>query len=147
MHQVCFDIHHLVLTTAKCQLIVPPPRKHNAGNIFRSQSFLKDCKFSMCMYLYACVFVCVCVHMCVCAFPVRKLNELLTLQKRSSSPLQQRRHQMVYYTAGSTHWTEAWIIITLVIPIIELGNSGGLTLWVNRGAQAQTVKTSFCRCP
>lgn len=39
MHQLCFDIHHLMLTTAKCQLIVPPPRKHNAGNIFRSQSF------------------------------------------------------------------------------------------------------------
>lgn len=38
MHQLCFDIHHLVLTTAKCQLIVPPPRKHNAVNIFRSQS-------------------------------------------------------------------------------------------------------------
>lgn len=39
MHQLCFDIHHLVLTTAKCQRIVPPPREHNAGNIFRSQSF------------------------------------------------------------------------------------------------------------
>lgn len=39
MHQLCFDIHHLVLTTAKCQLIVPPSRKHNAENIFRSQSF------------------------------------------------------------------------------------------------------------
>lgn len=32
---------------------------------------------------------------CVRAFPVKKLNELLTLQKRSFSPLQRKRHQIV----------------------------------------------------
>lgn len=37
--------------------------------------------------LYVCV--------CVCAFTVKKLNELLTLQKRYPSPLQQKRHQIV----------------------------------------------------
>lgn len=38
-------------------------------------------------------YVCMCV--CVCAFPVKKLNELLTLQKRSPNALQQKRHQIV----------------------------------------------------
>lgn len=81
MHQLCFDIHHLMLTTAKCQLIVPPPRKHNAGNIFRSQSFKRLANS-------------LCVRVCAC-LSVKKLNELLTLQKRSFSPLQRKRHQIV----------------------------------------------------
>lgn len=125
MHQLCFDIHHLVLTTAKCQPVVPPPRKYNAGNIFRSQSFKRTANFLR---------MCVCVW--ECSFPVNKLNELLTLQKRSPNPLQQKRHQIVWYTTGSTHWTEARIITTLVMPIIELENSRGLTLSSQPGSMS-----------
>lgn len=79
MHHLCFDIHHLVLTTAKCHLIVPWPWKHKARNIFRSQSF-KTIADSVLVY------VCVCVWG-VCSFLVKNLNMLLTLQKRAFRPL------------------------------------------------------------
>lgn len=125
MHQLCFDIHHLLLTAAERQPVVPQPRKHNVGNIFRSQTFERTVHFSY-----------MCVRVCICEFfiSVNKLNELLTLQKSPPLPLplQQERHQRAKergYTAGSTHHrTQAWIIRPRVTPITEVGNGGGLTL-------------------
>lgn len=45
------------------------------------------------------------MRLCVHAFPVRKPNELLTLQKRSSSFLQRERHQIVL-VHGRKHTAE-----------------------------------------
>lgn len=119
MHPLCFDIHHLLLTTAERQPVVPQPRKHNAGNIFRSQTFKRTAHFSS---------VCVCV--CEFFISVNKLNELLTLQKRPPPPsLGNGRDTKEFgYTTGSTQRSEAWMIRPLVPPITEVENSRGLTL-------------------
>lgn len=134
MHQLCFDIHHLVLTTAKCQLIVPPSRKHNAENIFRSQSFKRIENF-------------VCAHVgggggVFVPFLSRQANELLTLQKRSfslfakertaHSSARSRKSPNTRHQRGSQ---------TSVITITELGNSTSLTTRVNQGAKSQVVRT------
>lgn len=74
MHQLCFDIHHLVLTTAKCQPVVPPPRKYNAGNIFRSQSFKRTANV---------------LHMCVCvceSVPFLSTNSMSCLHYKRDLP-------------------------------------------------------------